>query len=130
MQKLLTDICEGKGQESDLNLLEEIAHTVQQASLCGLGKTAPNPVLSTLKYFRDEYLEHIRDRRCRSGVCKALTEFYIDSDQCAGCGLCKKGCAPEAIEGTLKEPHVIHREKCIQCGNCIDICRFKAVKVR
>lgn len=130
MLKILTDICEGKGRESDLDLLAEIAHMVQQASLCGLGKTAPNPVMSTLKYFRDEYMEHITHGRCRAGVCKALTEFYIDPDQCVGCGLCKKGCAPEAIEGNLKEPHVIHRETCIQCGNCIDICRFKAVKVR
>ena len=130
MLKILTDICEGKGQESDLNLLEEVAHTVQQVSLCALGKTAPNPVMSTLKYFRDEYLEHIRDGRCRAGVCKALTEFTIDPDKCIGCGLCKKGCAPEAIEGSTKQPHVIHQEKCIKCGNCIDICRFKAVKVR
>ncbi|HML35894.1 MAG TPA: NADH-ubiquinone oxidoreductase-F iron-sulfur binding region domain-containing protein [Bacillota bacterium] len=130
MLKILTDICEGKGQESDLDLLVDIAHTVQQASLCGLGKTAPNPVMSTLKYFRDEYLEHIVDGRCRAGVCKALTEFYIDPEKCTGCGLCKRGCAPEAIEGKTKEPHIIHQEKCIQCGNCIDVCRFKAVKVR
>jgi NADH-quinone oxidoreductase subunit F len=130
MLKILTDICEGKGQESDLDLLEEVAHTVQQVSLCALGKTAPNPVMSTLKYFRDEYLEHIRDGRCRAGVCKALTEFYIDKDKCIGCGLCKKGCAPEAIDGSTKQPHMIHQEKCIKCGNCIDICKFKAVKVR
>lgn len=130
MLKILTDICEGKGQVSDLELLEEIARTVQQASLCGLGKTAPNPVLSTLRYFRDEYLEHIVDGRCRAGVCRALTEFNIDPDRCTGCGLCKKGCAPEAIEGRLKEPHAIHKEKCIQCGSCIDVCRFKAVRVR
>ena len=130
MLKILTDICEGKGQESDLDLLTEIAHTVQQASLCGLGKTAPNPVMSTLKYFRDEYLEHIRDGRCRAGVCKKLTEFYIEKEQCIGCGLCKKGCAPEAIFGETKKPHEIDPEKCITCGNCIDICKFKAVKVR
>ena len=130
MLKILTDICEGRGKESDLDLLEEIAHMVQQASLCGLGKTAPNPVMSTLKYFRDEYLEHIVDGRCRAGVCKALTEFYIDPEKCIGCGLCKKACAPEAIEGSTKQPHVIHPDKCIKCGNCIDTCKFKAVKVR
>lgn len=130
MLKILTDICEGKGQESDLKLLEDIAHTVGQASLCGLGKTAPNPVMSMLKYFRDEYLEHIRDRRCRAGVCKELTEFYIDSEKCIGCGVCKKGCAPDAIEGNIKQPHLIHPELCIKCGNCIDLCKFKAVKVR
>jgi NADH-quinone oxidoreductase subunit F len=130
MLKILTDICEGNGQESDLDLLTEIAHTVQQTSLCALGKTAPNPVMSTIKYFRDEYLEHIIDRRCRAGVCKALTEFYIDPDLCTGCGLCKKGCAPDAIIGTIKQLHVIDPKKCIQCGNCIDICKFKAVKVR
>ncbi|WP_027398483.1 NADH-quinone oxidoreductase subunit NuoF [Anaerovorax odorimutans] len=130
MLKILTDICEGKGKESDLDLLTEIAHMVEQASLCGLGKTAPNPVMSTLKYFRDEYLEHIIDKRCRAGVCKALTEFYIDKDKCIGCGLCKRGCAPEAIEGNAKMPHIIDQDKCIKCGNCIDLCKFKAVKVR
>ena len=130
MLKILPDICEGKGKESDLDLLTEIAHTVQQASLCGLGKTAPNPVMSTLKYFRDEYMEHIVDGRCRAGVCKELTEFYIDQEKCIGCGLCKKGCAPDAIEGNTKQPHFIHQNKCIKCGNCIDLCKFKAVKVR
>lgn len=130
MLKILTDICEGNGQDGDLDLLAEIAHTVRQASLCGLGRTAPNPVMSTLKYFRDEYLEHIADRRCRAGVCKPLTEFYIDAEKCTGCGLCKKGCAPEAIAGSLREPHAIDPGKCIKCGNCIDICRFRAVRVR
>ncbi len=130
MLKILTDICEGKGRASDLDLLTEIAHMVKQASLCGLGKTSPNPVMSTLKYFRDEYLEHIIDGRCRAGVCKELTEFYINPSQCVGCGLCKRGCAPQAIDGNTKQPHFIHQEKCIKCGNCIDICKFKAVKVR
>ncbi len=130
MQKILTDICEGRGQERDLELLQEIAHTVQQASLCGLGKTAPNPVLSTLKYFRDEYIEHIVEKRCRAGVCKELTEFIIDEKQCVGCGVCKRGCSPEAIDGLIKEPHTINLQKCIKCGNCIDLCKFGAVKVR
>ncbi|HWQ41014.1 MAG TPA: NADH-ubiquinone oxidoreductase-F iron-sulfur binding region domain-containing protein [Desulfosporosinus sp.] len=128
--KILTDICAGKGQESDLDLLAVIFETVEKASLCGLGKSAPNPVKSTLRYFRDEYLEHIRDKRCRAGVCKDLTEFYIDESLCKGCGLCKKGCAVDAIDGSKKQPHSINQSKCIKCGNCIDICKFKAVKVR
>ncbi len=130
MHKILSDICEGRGQEGDLELLESLSETIMEASLCALGKTAPNPVLSTIRYFRDEYLEHIRDKRCRAGVCKELTEFYIDADACTGCGLCKKVCAPAAITGEMKKSHVIDREKCIKCGNCIDICNFKAVKVR
>lgn len=130
IHKILKDICEGKAQESDLGLLEVLSETVSEASLCGLGQTAPNPVLSTLKYFREEYLEHIREKRCRAGVCKDLTEFYIDQEACTGCGLCKKGCAPEAIAGSQKAAHTIQQEKCIKCGNCIDICNFKAVKVR
>ncbi|MEI8216456.1 MAG: NADH-ubiquinone oxidoreductase-F iron-sulfur binding region domain-containing protein [Eubacteriales bacterium] len=130
MRKILTDICEGRGQESDLDLLATLSETIIEASLCGLGKTAPNPVISTIKYFRDEYLEHIINKRCRAGVCKDLTEFYIDENACTGCGLCKTCCAPEAISGFSKTPHVIDEEKCITCGNCIDICNFKAVKVR
>ncbi len=130
MHKILADICEGKALESDLELLEVLAETVREASLCGLGQTAPNPVMSTLKYFREEYLEHISHKRCRAGVCKDLTEFVIDEKACTGCGLCQKGCAPDAIIGSLKSPHKIIQEKCIKCGNCIDICNFKAVKVR
>ncbi len=130
IHKILGDVCEGKAIESDLELLSELSETVMEASLCGLGQTAPNPVMSTLKYFRDEYLEHINQKRCRAGVCKNLTEFYIDKEACTGCGLCKKGCAPEAITGSLKTVHGIVQEKCIKCGNCIDICNFKAVKVR
>jgi NADH:ubiquinone oxidoreductase subunit F (NADH-binding)/(2Fe-2S) ferredoxin len=130
MHKILTDICEGRGQEGDLDLLASISDTVIEASLCGLGKTAPNPVLSTIKYFKDEYLEHIRDKRCRAGVCKDLTEFVIDAEACIGCGVCKKDCAPASISGDLKQVHVIDQATCIKCGNCIDVCNFKAVKVR
>ena len=130
IHKILVDICEGNGQESDLSLLTTLSETVREASLCGLGQTAPNPVLSTLHYFRDEYLEHINQKRCRAGVCKLLTEFYIDPAACTGCGLCKRDCATEAITGELKSPHAIVQDKCVKCGNCIDICNFKAVKVR
>ncbi|MDR3355141.1 MAG: 4Fe-4S binding protein [Synergistaceae bacterium] len=130
MLKILTDICEGSGQEKDLELLENIAHTVQEASLCGLGKTAPNPVLSTMKYFRDEYEEHVVNKRCRAGVCKPLTEFYIDPGKCVGCGVCKGQCQTGAIDGSIKQAHAIELEKCVKCGNCVDVCKFKAVGVK
>jgi NADH-quinone oxidoreductase subunit F len=130
MLKILTDICEGHGRSEDPDLLEEIAHTIREASLCGLGKSAPNPVMSTLQYFRDEYEEHVVNGRCRAGVCKALTEFEIDRVKCTGCGMCKRECPAEAINGTVKSPHVIDPDKCVKCGNCIDVCRFSAVCVR
>jgi NADH-quinone oxidoreductase subunit F len=130
MLKILTDICDGNGQEGDLELLEDIANTVQEASLCGLGKTSPNPVLSTLKYFRDEYEEHVTNKRCRAGVCKPLTEFYIDAETCVGCGVCKGQCPAEAIKGAAKHAHAIEREKCVKCGNCMDVCKFKSVGVK
>jgi NADH-quinone oxidoreductase subunit F len=130
MQKILTDICDGNGQEGDLDLLETLAETIKEASLCGLGKTAPNPVLSTLRYFREEYLEHIRDHRCRAGVCKALSHYYIDPAACTGCGVCKSVCSTNAIEGNLKQAHTIDETLCIACGSCIDVCAFNAVKVR
>ena len=129
MLKILTDLCEGNGRMEDLSLLEDIAHTVSSVSLCGLGKTAPNPVMSTLKYFRDEYEEHVNGR-CRAGVCKVLTEFGINGEKCVGCGLCKKECPNEAIDGDARQPHSIVREKCVKCGNCIDVCKFKAIYVR
>jgi NADH-quinone oxidoreductase subunit F len=130
MLKILTDVTEGTAEPGDLDLLEELAFTVERASLCALGKTAPNPVTSTLRHFRDEYVEHIEDRRCRAGVCKALTRFYIDGQACTGCELCKRDCAPGAIQGEKKGPHRIDEGKCVVCGNCIDVCNFGAVKVR
>ncbi len=130
MQEILTRICEGKGQISDIELLEEIAETVKIAALCGLGKTAANPVLSTLRYFRDEYLAHIEEHRCPAGVCRDLTEFYIDKEKCTGCGICIKNCPVDAIHGEKKEAHTIDVEKCITCGSCIDTCRFDAVRIR
>jgi len=129
MLEILTDICDGNGQEGDIDLLLDICSMVSEASLCGLGKSAPNPVLSTIKYFSDEYEEHISNKRCSAGVCKDLTNFFINAEDCVGCGLCKKNCAPEAIVGTPKETHTIDSSKCIKCGNCIDICKFNAVKV-
>lgn len=127
---ILTRICEGKGKLEDLDLLESMSKTIQQAALCALGKTAPNPVLSTLQYFRDEYLEHINNHRCPAGVCKELTEFYIDPELCNGCGRCRRKCPADAITGEKKKPHQIDITKCIKCGECINNCKFQAVKVR
>ncbi len=126
----LTRICEGKGRLEDLDLLESMSSTIQKAALCALGRTAPNPVLSTLKYFRDEYLEHINNHRCPAGICKELTEFYIDEELCTGCGRCRRNCPADAITGEKKKAHTIDPEKCIKCGECIDNCRFQAVKVK
>jgi NADH:ubiquinone oxidoreductase subunit F (NADH-binding)/Pyruvate/2-oxoacid:ferredoxin oxidoreductase delta subunit len=128
--EILTRITEGKGELSDLDVLERLGRVVHAVSLCGLGKTASNPVLSTLRYFRDEYVAHIVDHKCPAGVCKALIEYYIDEDNCTGCGLCRRKCPEEAISGEKKEPHVIDPELCIRCGVCHDVCKFDAVGVR
>jgi NADH:ubiquinone oxidoreductase subunit F (NADH-binding)/(2Fe-2S) ferredoxin/Pyruvate/2-oxoacid:ferredoxin oxidoreductase delta subunit len=129
MYDILTSICQGKGQEGDLDLLQDLASVVQEASLCQLGKTAPNPVLTTLKYFRDEYEAHVRDKRCPAGVCRALIEYFVIAEKCTGCGLCRRNCPQEAISGNRKEAHVIDTQKCIRCGICRDVCRFDAVGV-
>lgn len=130
MLKILERISSGKGSLEDLDLLEDIGETIQTASLCALGRTAPNPVLSTLKYFREEYLAHITEHRCPAGVCKELTEFYIEPEICKGCGLCAKNCPADAVQGEKKQPHVIDSSKCIKCGECINQCKLLAVKVR
>jgi NADH:ubiquinone oxidoreductase subunit F (NADH-binding)/(2Fe-2S) ferredoxin len=130
MLEILTRITEGQGEMADLETLETLAKTVQSASLCGLGKTAPNPVLSTLRYFHDEYVAHIVDHKCPAGVCKALIEYYIVEDLCTGCGLCRRKCPQEAISGEKKKPHVIDLALCIKCGICHDVCKFDAVGVR
>lgn len=127
MLEILTRITEGKGEMEDLTKLEELAKYIQANSLCGLGQTAPNPVLSTLRYFRDEYVAHIKDKKCPAGVCKALCTYEIDPDKCKGCTLCARNCPADAIIGTVKEPHKIDTEKCIKCGACMDNCRFGAV---
>jgi len=127
---ILTRICEGKGKPEDLDLLESMSKTIQQAALCALGRTAPNPVLSTLYYFRDEYLEHINNHRCPAGVCKELTEFYIDPELCNGCGRCRRNCPADAITGETKKAHQIDISKCIKCGECINNCKFQAIKVK
>ncbi len=130
MLEILTDICEGRGQEGDIEELLEISSMTSVAALCSLGKSAANPVLASIRYFRDEFEEHIRDKRCRAGVCKKLTTFIIDSDKCIGCDVCRKNCPVECIAGEVKKPHVIDIDKCVRCGNCMNICKFDAVKVK
>jgi NADH:ubiquinone oxidoreductase subunit F (NADH-binding) len=129
MLDILERLCEGKGEEDDIETLESLANVTQTASLCMLGKTAANPVMSTLKHFRHEYEAHIHDRRCPAKVCKALLHYTIDSEKCIGCTLCARKCPTQCINGDKKEPHAIEQERCIQCGQCATICRFDAVVV-
>ena len=124
---LLTKITEGKGTLEDLATIEELCEHIKQSALCGLGQTAPNPVLSTLKHFREEYLAHVVEKRCPAGVCKNLLHFVIDPGKCKGCTLCAKNCPADAIMGAVKAPHVIDPNKCIKCGACMDNCRFGAI---
>ena len=127
MLELLTGITEGRAREDDLYLLEELAYAVQDGSLCGLGKTAPNPVLTTLKYFRHEYDAHVKDKNCPAGVCSALKDYYIEAEKCKGCGLCSKVCPAGAITGAKKEVHSIDLEKCLKCGACLEKCKLEAI---
>ncbi len=129
MLEILEDISAGRGTMEQLELLEETAETVANASLCALGKTAPNPVLSTLKYFRNEYLAHINDKKCPAKVCKPLLEFHIDATACTGCQACLKACPAGAIEGERKSPHTINQELCTRCGICASTCKFDAITV-
>jgi NADH:ubiquinone oxidoreductase subunit F (NADH-binding)/(2Fe-2S) ferredoxin len=127
MQEILKRITSGKGKEGDIEKLEKLALNIKRSSLCGLGQTAPNPVLSTLKYFRDEYEAHIKDKKCPAGECKEMTLVKIDKEKCKGCGLCAKNCPVNAISGEVKSPFVIDTQKCIKCGVCIAKCRFSAI---
>ncbi|MBQ4121605.1 MAG: NADH-quinone oxidoreductase subunit NuoF [Clostridia bacterium] len=127
MLELLDKIIEGNGTLEDIDKLEELANYIKSASLCGLGQTAPNPVLSTLRYFRDEYIAHVVDKKCPAGVCKNLMQYKIVEDKCKGCTLCARKCPVNAISGTVKNPHVIDPAKCIKCGVCISSCKFGAI---
>jgi NADH:ubiquinone oxidoreductase subunit F (NADH-binding)/(2Fe-2S) ferredoxin len=129
MRNILQRITEGEGKEGDLELLLKMAQLIKDTSLCGLGQTAPNPVLTTIRYFSDEYQAHIKERRCPAHVCKALIHYEILADKCTGCTLCAKNCPVTCIAGERKKAHVIDREKCIKCGMCKTVCRFGAVKV-
>jgi len=129
MLEIINDITEGRGRPEQLDLLEELADTVAQTALCGLGKTAPNPVLSTLRYFRQEYEAHIKEKKCPAGVCKALITYWIDPDRCTGCRVCLQGCAHKAITGKKKQVHVIDTQLCQKCGICRSECKFDAIRV-
>jgi NADH-quinone oxidoreductase subunit F len=129
MLETLNRITKGEGKEEDIDNLQELALTVKRASLCGLGQTAPNPVLTTIKYFRDEYEEHIREHKCRANKCQALITYEVITEKCPGCGLCAKYCPTEAITGEKKKPFVIDQEKCIRCGLCMNVCRLNAISV-
>ncbi len=127
LYEMLEKVTKGQATLEDLDKMEELCHHIKENSLCGLGQSAPNPVLSTLRYFKDEYIAHVVEKRCPAGVCKDLLKFSIDPSKCIGCTLCAKKCPADAITGTLKQPHVIDTDKCIKCGVCISNCKFKAI---
>ena len=129
MSEILTDICTGLGTEGDIELLEELSEVMKDTSMCALGRSAPNPVLTTIRYFRDEYDAHIEKAMCPAHVCKALVVYSIDADACTGCTLCARNCSAGAITGKVKEPHLIDSDKCTRCGVCYDVCNFNAIIV-
>jgi len=128
LSKILNDICEGKGKDEDLQTIEDITETMKEASLCELGRTAANPVLTSLEYFRDEWDQHIREKRCASKVCKALTSYYIDPVKCQACLICLRECSVGAIQGEKDQVHWVEQEKCIKCGTCYEVCSFDAIR--
>ena len=130
MMEILNRICEGQGREGDIELLEELCVGIKDGALCGLGQTAPNPVLTTIRYFRDEYEAHIRDKKCPACECSALLTITIDAEKCKGCTLCARKCPVECISGERKEAHVIDQSKCIKCKQCLSSCKFDAILVK
>ncbi|MCI5591836.1 MAG: NADH-quinone oxidoreductase subunit NuoF [Ruminococcus sp.] len=129
MLEILERITEGKGKEGDIELLEELCSSIKDGALCGLGQTAPNPVLTTIRYFRNEYEDHIKNKKCSAGECTALVKYSIDPSACRGCTLCARNCPVKAIEGEVKKPHSINTMVCIKCGKCKSVCKFGAVKL-
>jgi NADP-reducing hydrogenase subunit HndC len=129
MLATLERICAGEGQPGDVEYLQELGTEIKRGSLCGLGQTAPNPVLSTIRYFREEYDAHILDKRCPAHVCKSLITYTINPEKCNGCMVCARNCTSEAIEGARQEPHLIHNELCTRCGVCYSLCKFDAISV-
>jgi dissimilatory sulfite reductase (desulfoviridin) alpha/beta subunit len=130
MLEITTNITKGQGTKEDMDLLQEMAETIRDFSLCGLGQTAPNTVLSTLRYFRKEYEAHVIEKRCPAGVCKALIQYTILKEKCTGCGACKALCPSQAIQGEPKKTHIIDLAKCVKCNTCRDVCKFEAVAVK
>jgi len=127
LYEILARITDGKGTEDDLQKLQELSDTIVNTSLCGLGQTAPNPVLSTMKYFWDEYVAHVVEKRCPAGVCQSLLRYEIDPETCIGCTACARVCPVNCISGSVKQPHVIEQDACIKCGSCITKCKFGAI---
>jgi NADH:ubiquinone oxidoreductase subunit F (NADH-binding) len=129
MSEIFADFCEGRGKEGDVEYLEKMSVAIIDGALCALGNTAPNPVLSTIRYFRDEYEAHIKDKKCPAGVCKALIQYRVIVEKCTKCGACKRACPAEAVSGEPKKLHTIDPLKCIKCGACLESCKFEAIAV-
>lgn len=129
MQEILSRMTEGKGKEGDIELLEELCEAIKDGALCGLGQTAPNPVLTAIRYFRPQFEAHISEKRCPTHACTALLRYHIDPAACKGCTLCARKCPVNAISGALKEAHTIDNDLCIRCGQCKASCRFGAITV-
>ena len=130
MLEILTRITKGEGEEGDIEKLQELGARIIEASLCGLGQSAPNPALTTIKYYREEYEAHIKDKRCPAGSCSPLVDFFIDPEKCTGCTLCAKNCPVECISGEPKKVYTIDTEKCVKCNKCVTVCNFEAVYKR